>query len=58
MSIVVIILCIASLVVGILLGYQWGYKKGYEIVEAEEMQRKIDVLWKINCKKLERKQDE
>lgn len=55
MSIVVIILCIVSLVVGILLGYQWGYKKGYEIAEAEEMQRKIDVLWKINCKKLERR---
>lgn len=55
MSIVIIILCIVSLIVGILLGYQWGYKKGYETAEADEMQRKIDVLWKINCKKLSEK---
>ena len=55
MSIVIIILCIVSLVVGMLLGYQWGYKKGYEMAEADEMQRKIDVLWKINYKKLNEK---
>ena len=55
MSIVVIILCIVSLVVGILLGYQWGYKKGYEMAEYDKKKKKIDVLWKINCKKLSEK---